>query len=53
MFKILRNTFKYDLIFIRDPKQKNYIVDPANVTRIIVNESKVKLLNNMLLKILI
>ena len=44
MFKILRNTFKYgDQFFIRDPQTKElYHVDPANVTRIIVNESEGK-----------
>lgn len=44
IFKILRNTFKYgDTFFIRDPETlKLYWVDPANVTRIIVNESQGK-----------
>ena len=41
MFKILRNVFKYgDAFFIRDPETKKWFhVDPAKVTKIIVNES--------------
>jgi len=44
MFKIIRNTFKYgDQFFIRDPQSKKWFhVDPANVTKIIVNESEGK-----------
>ena len=44
MFRIFRNTFKYgDAIFLRDPEtQKWYHVDPAKLTRIIVNESEGK-----------
>ena len=44
MFRILRNTFKYgDQFFVRDPETKKlYHIDPANVTRIIVNESEGK-----------
>ena len=44
MFKIVRNTFKFgDEFFIRDPEtQKWFHIDPANVTRIIVNESEGK-----------
>jgi hypothetical protein len=44
MFKIVRNVFKYgDQFFIRDPEnQKWMFVDPANVTKIIVNESEGK-----------
>ncbi len=44
MFRIFRNTFKYgDEIFIRDPEtQKLFHVDPANVSSIIVNESRGK-----------
>ena len=44
MFRILRNTFKYgDQFFIRDPETKKWFhVDPANVSRIIVNESEGK-----------
>jgi hypothetical protein len=41
MFRIVRNIFKYgDQFFIRDPETKKWFhVDPANVTKIIVNES--------------
>ena len=41
MFKIIRNVFKYgDQFFIRDPETKKWFhVDPANLTKIIVNES--------------
>ncbi len=44
IFKIIRNTFKYgDQFFLRDPEtQKWFHVDPANVTKIIVNESEGK-----------
>jgi hypothetical protein len=44
MFRILRNTFKYgDTFFVKDPETKRWFyVDPANVTRIIVNESEGK-----------
>ena len=44
MFRLFRNTFKYgDQIFIRDPETKKWFhVDPANVTKIIVNESEGK-----------
>jgi len=44
IFRILRNTFKYgDQFFIRDPETKRWFhVDPANVVRIIVNESEGK-----------
>jgi hypothetical protein len=44
IFKIIRNTFKYgDQFFIRDPETKKWFhVDPANVTKIIVNESEGK-----------
>ena len=44
MFRIFRNTFKYgDEVFIRDPETKQlYHVDPAKVSRIIVNESEGK-----------
>jgi hypothetical protein len=44
MFKIIRNTFKYgDQFFVRDPETKKWFhVDPANVTKIIVNESEGK-----------
>ena len=44
IFRILRNVFKYgDAFFIRDPETKKwFFVDPAKVTRIIVNESEGK-----------
>lgn len=44
MFRVHRNTFKYgDQIFIRDPETKKlFYVDPANVVKIIVNESEGK-----------
>jgi hypothetical protein len=44
MFRILRNIFKYgDQFFVRDPETKRWFhVDPANVTKIIVNESEGK-----------
>ena len=44
MFRMLRNVFKYgDAFFIRDPETKKWFhVDPANVTKIIVNESEGK-----------
>ena len=44
MFRILRNVFKYgDAFFIRDPETKKWFhVDPAKVSRIIVNESEGK-----------
>lgn len=52
MFRIMRNCFKYgDEIFIRDPETKKmYHVDPANVTRIIVNESEGKLPEQYVIK---
>ena len=44
MFRIMRNVFKYgDQFFIRDPETKRlFHVDPAKVTKIIVNESEGK-----------
>ena len=44
MFRVMRNTFKYgDQFFIRDPETKKlFHIDPANVSRIIVNESEGK-----------
>ena len=44
MFRTMRNTFKYgDQFFVRDPETKRWFhVDPANVTKIIVNESEGK-----------
>jgi hypothetical protein len=44
LFRIMRNLFKYgDAFFVRDPETKKWFhVDPANVVRIIVNESEGK-----------
>ena len=44
VFRIVRNTFKYgDCFFVRDPETlKWYYVDPAKVTKVIVNESEGK-----------
>ena len=44
MFRIFRNVFKYgDQIFIKDPETKKWFhVDPAKLSRIIVNESEGK-----------
>ena len=44
IFRILRNVFKYgDAFFIRDPETKKWFyIDPAKVTKIIVNESEGK-----------
>lgn len=44
IFRIFRNVFKYgDAIFLRDPETKKWFhVDPAKLTRIIVNESEGK-----------
>jgi hypothetical protein len=44
MFRLMRNIFKYgDQFFIRDPETKKlFHVDPAKVTKIIVNESQGK-----------
>jgi hypothetical protein len=44
IFRVLRNVFKYgDQFFVRDPETKKWFhVDPANVVRIIVNESEGK-----------
>jgi hypothetical protein len=52
MFRILRNTFKYgDQFFLRDPETKKwYHIDPANVTRIIVNESEGKIPEQYIVK---
>ena len=52
IFKIMRNTFKYgDEIFIRDPENKKWFhVDPANVTKIIVNESEGKIPEQYVIK---
>ena len=45
MFRIFRNTFKYgDQFFVKDPETDRWFhVDPANITKIIVNESEGKL----------
>ena len=45
IFRIVRNTFKYgDCFFIRDPETKKWLyVDPAKVSKIIVNESEGKI----------
>jgi hypothetical protein len=45
IFRIVRNTFKYgDSFFLRDPETKKWLhVDPAKVTKIIVNESEGKI----------
>ena len=44
MFRIMRNVFKYgDQLFVRDPETKKlFHVDPAKLTKIIVNESEGK-----------
>src|SRR6056300_833199 len=44
MFRLMRNVFKYgDQFFIRDPETKKlFHVDPAKVSKIIVNESEGK-----------
>ena len=44
MFRTFRNVFKYgDAIFLRDPETKKlFHIDPAKLTRIIVNESEGK-----------
>ncbi len=44
VFKIVRNTFKYgDCFFVKDPETlKWYYVDPAKVSKVIVNESEGK-----------
>jgi len=44
IFRIVRNVFKYgDSFFIRDPEnQKWSYVDPANIVKVIVNESEGK-----------
>jgi hypothetical protein len=52
MFRILRNVFKFgDQFFLRDPETKRWFnVDPANVTKIIVNESEGKTPEQYVLK---
>ena len=52
IFRVLRNVFKYgDQFFLRDPETKRWFhVDPANVTRIIVNESEGKVPEQYVIK---
>ena len=52
IFRILRNVFKMgDQFFLRDPETKKWFhVDPANVTRIIVNESEGKVPEQYVIK---
>ena len=52
MFRIFRNTFKYgDQFFLRDPETKKmFHIDPAKVTRIIVNESNGKIPEQYIIK---
>ena len=52
MFRIMRNCFKYgDEVFVRDPETKKlFHVDPAHVTRIIVNESEGKIPEQYVIK---
>ena len=52
IFRILRNVFKFgDQFFLRDPETKRWFhVDPANVTRIIVNESEGKVPEQYVIK---
>ena len=52
IFRILRNVFKMgDQFFLRDPETKKWFhVDPANVSRIIVNESEGKIPEQYVIK---
>jgi len=52
MFRTFRNVFKYgDAIFLRDPETKKlFHVDPAKLTRIIVNESTGKVPEQYIIK---
>jgi hypothetical protein len=52
IFRIVRNTLKYgDCFFLRDPETKKWLyVDPAKVTKIIVNESEGKLPEQYVIK---
>jgi len=52
MFRLMRNVFKYgDAFFVRDPETKKlFHVDPAKVTKIIVNESQGKTPEQYLVK---
>ena len=51
-FKIVRNTVKYgDQFFIRDPETfKLFWVDPANIEKVVVNESKGKKIEQYFVK---
>jgi hypothetical protein len=52
IFRIIRNTFKYgDCFFVRDPETQKWLyVDPAKVSKIIVNESEGKVPEQYVLK---
>jgi hypothetical protein len=52
IFRIVRNTFKYgDCFFIKDPETKKWLyVDPAKVSKIIVNESTGKIPEQYVIK---
>ena len=52
IFRIVRNVFKMgDQFFLRDPETKRWFhIDPANVTRIIVNESEGKIPEQYVIK---
>ena len=52
IFRIIRNTFKYgDCFFVRDPETQKWLyVDPAKVSKIIVNESEGKTPEQYVLK---
>jgi hypothetical protein len=52
IFRIVRNSLKYgDCFFLRDPETKKWLyVDPAKVTKIIVNESEGKLPEQYVIK---
>ena len=52
IFRIVRNTFKYgDCFFLRDPETQTWLyVDPAKVTKIIVNESEGKIPEQYVIK---
>jgi hypothetical protein len=52
IFRIVRNAFKYgDSFFIRDPQNKKWLyVDPAKVSKIIVNESEGKIPEQYVIK---
>lgn len=52
IFRIVRNTMKYgDSFFLRDPETQKWLhVDPAKVTKIIVNESEGKLPEQYVIK---